>query len=40
MAASKSVTIYLRGNYFRFFQRIISPVNVRQILQAERWQNK
>jgi len=35
MTASKSVTVYWRGNQFRIFQRIISPVNVRQILQAK-----
>jgi len=30
MAASKSVTVYWRGNQFRVFQRIISSANVRQ----------
>jgi len=37
MAASKSVTVYWWGNWFPVFQRIICPVNVRQILQAKRW---
>ena len=36
----KSVTVYWRGNYFRVFQRIISPINVRQILQAKCWHLK
>jgi len=40
MATSKSVTVYWRGKYFRVFQHIISPVNVRQILQVKSWQLK
>jgi len=36
----KSVTAYWRRNWFRVFQRIISPVNVRQIVQAKCWHLK